>query len=203
LESPRYPRPHPKAENPHRTTDSPFTENPSLQTAPIASILQSCLKAAQPLSEALTKISVSDADGKSKRIQKVISALIKEKHISASLGDLEREKNSLILCIQEIDSYVMFTLYIWIYHLIRIRKLLHAIQITIEDVKTEVRQVSLVVNDSARDMKEVVQSLPEISENVRYMHQILPDVARDVQAIMQFTVRLIFLNYEEIGLTLM
>jgi hypothetical protein len=75
-------------------------ENPSLQTAPIASILQSCLKAAQPLSEALTKISVSDADGKSKRIQKVISALIKEKHISASLGDLEREKNSLILCIQ-------------------------------------------------------------------------------------------------------
>ena len=70
-------------------------------------------------------------------------------------------------------------------------------------MKTEVRQVSLVVNDSARDMKEVVQSLPEISENVRDMHQILPDVARDVQAIMQFTVRLIFLNYEEIGLTLM
>jgi NB-ARC domain len=178
-------------------------ENPSLQTAPIASILQSCLKAAQPLSEALTKISVSDADGKSKRIQKVISALIKEKHISASLGDLEREKNSLILCIQEIDSYVMFTLYIWIYHLIRIRKLLHAIQITIEDVKTEVRQVSLVVNDSARDMKEVVQSLPEISENVRDMHQILPNVARDVQAIVQFTVRLISPNYEKIGLILM
>jgi hypothetical protein len=94
-------------------------ENPSLQTAPIASILQSCLKTAQPLSEALTKISISDGDGKSKRIQKAIFALMKEKHISASLGDLEREKNSLILCIQEIDSYVMFTLYIWIYHLIR------------------------------------------------------------------------------------
>jgi hypothetical protein len=94
-------------------------ENPSLQTAPIASILQSCLKTAQPLYEALTKISISDGDGKSKRIQKIISALMKEKHISASLGDLEREKNSLILCIQEIDSYVMFTLYIWIYHLIR------------------------------------------------------------------------------------
>jgi hypothetical protein len=70
-------------------------------------------------------------------------------------------------------------------------------------VKTEVGQVSLVVNDTARDMKEVVQSLPEIAENVRDMHQILPDVARDVQAIMQFTVRLIFPNYEKIGLTLM
>jgi hypothetical protein len=128
---------------------------------------------------------------------------MKEKHISASLGDLEREKNSLILCIQEIDSYVMFTLYIWICHLIRIRELLHAIQITIEDVKTEVRQVSLVVNDSARDMKEVVQSLPEISENVRDMHQILPNVARDVQATVQFTVRLISPNYEKIGLILM
>jgi hypothetical protein len=59
------------------------------------------------------------------------------------------------------------------------------------------------VNDTARDMKEVVQSLPEISENVRNMHQILPDIARDVQEIMQFTVRLIFPNYEKIILTLM
>jgi hypothetical protein len=94
-------------------------ENPSLQTAPIASILQSCLKNAQPLYEVLTKISISDGDGKAKRIQKIISALMKEKHISASLSDLERQKNSLVLCIQEIDSYVMFTLYVWICHLIR------------------------------------------------------------------------------------
>jgi hypothetical protein len=69
-------------------------------------------------------------------------------------------------------------------------------------VKTEVGQVSLVVNDTARDMKEVVKSVPEISENIRDMHQILPDVARDVQAIMQFTVGHISPNYEKIGLTL-
>jgi hypothetical protein len=94
-------------------------ENPSLQTVLIASILGSCLETAEPLYEALDKISISDTDGKSKRIQKKISALTKEKHISASLGELEGAKNSLILCIQEIDSYVTFTLYIWMYDLIR------------------------------------------------------------------------------------
>ena len=81
-------------------------ENPSLQTELIASVLRSCLKTAEPLLETLTKISIEEGDGKLRKLQKISLALTKEKRITTSLADLEREKNSLILCIQEIDSYV-------------------------------------------------------------------------------------------------
>lgn len=79
-------------------------ENPALQTELIASVLRSCLKTAEPLLESLKKVSIVDGDGKLRKLQKVSSALTKEKYIASRLAELEREKNSLVLCIQEIDS---------------------------------------------------------------------------------------------------
>jgi hypothetical protein len=65
------------------------------------------------------KTSIVNGDGKLKKLQKVISALMNEKIPLPPLGP-RQGKTSLILCIKEIDSYViMFTLYIWIHYLTR------------------------------------------------------------------------------------
>ena len=80
-------------------------DNPSLQKkAYIASILESCGATAAKLLEILEKVAVKGEDGKVRKVQKAILSLLKEKETLHFFNDLEREKSSLILCIQEIDS---------------------------------------------------------------------------------------------------
>jgi hypothetical protein len=54
--------------------------------------------------ELLSRYVVTEADGKIKKIQKVLSVMLKEKEVTHFFDDLEREKSTLILCIQQIDS---------------------------------------------------------------------------------------------------
>jgi hypothetical protein len=42
-----------------------------------------------------------------KKAQKIFSSLLKEKEISSFFDDLEKKKTSIILCIEEINSYVV------------------------------------------------------------------------------------------------
>jgi hypothetical protein len=78
--------------------------NPSLQRDSIASALSTCLRTVQQFQEVLKKVSVAEDDGKFQRARKGFAAVVKEKEIVRFINDLEREKSSLILCIQEIDS---------------------------------------------------------------------------------------------------
>jgi hypothetical protein len=83
-------------------------QNPSLQKESVASILRTCLTGAEEIQRILEKVSVTDKDGKIKRILKALAATVKEKDIIALFNNLEREKSSLALCIQGIDSQVLW-----------------------------------------------------------------------------------------------
>jgi hypothetical protein len=79
-------------------------QNPSLQTASVASILSTCMQSADEVQGALKKVSATTKDGQLKKVQKALAAVMKEKEILALFHNLEREKTSLTLCIQEIDA---------------------------------------------------------------------------------------------------
>jgi hypothetical protein len=79
-------------------------QNPSVQTDSVASILGTCLRTARKLKEVLQKSLVIPKDGKIRKFQKGLMAIINEKDIITLFENLEREKSSLILCIQVCDS---------------------------------------------------------------------------------------------------
>jgi hypothetical protein len=80
-------------------------QNPSLQTDPVASSLDSCQNEAKRLLDILLKLSVAAGDGKTKKLWKALDGITKEKKILGHLGKLEQEKSSLVLRIATIDSY--------------------------------------------------------------------------------------------------
>lgn len=79
-------------------------QNPSLQTASVASLLNTCVRSAAEVQGLLKKVSVTTKDGQLKKVQKALTAVMKEKEILALFNHLEREKSSLTLCIHEIDA---------------------------------------------------------------------------------------------------
>jgi hypothetical protein len=79
-------------------------QSPSLQEESVVSILRTCLRQAADIQNLLKKVSVVDKDGQLKKIRKAFAAVMKEKEIDALFDNLEREKSSLALCIQEINS---------------------------------------------------------------------------------------------------
>lgn len=79
-------------------------QNPSLQTASVAAILSTCMRSAAEVQGILKKASATTKDGQLKKAQKVLTAVMKEKEILTLFNNLERDKSSLTLCIQEIDA---------------------------------------------------------------------------------------------------
>ena len=79
-------------------------QNTSLQTASVASILSTCMRTATQVQGILKKVSATTKDGQLKKVQKALTAVMKEKEILALFNNLEREKSSLTLCIHEIDA---------------------------------------------------------------------------------------------------
>jgi ribosomal protein L17 len=79
-------------------------QNPSLQTASVASILSTCMRSAAEVQGILKKVSTTTKDGQLKKVRKALTAVMKEKEILALFNNLEREKGLLTLCMQEIDA---------------------------------------------------------------------------------------------------
>lgn len=79
-------------------------QNPSLNHASIASVLDSCLSVTQPFQAMLQELSTSGQDGRFVRLQKAVLVVLKEKEIDRFFEQLERAKSSLIISIQRIDS---------------------------------------------------------------------------------------------------
>ncbi|KAE9363880.1 TPR-like protein [Stipitochalara longipes BDJ] len=130
------------------------TGNPALQKDSIASILHTCLGTAAQCLTTLKKASPTDGDGKLKKAQKVVRALMKENEIARLLEDLEREKASLVLCIHEIDS-----------------EKLHSIHIQVDEITTEIGKMTLAVNDTACHVERFSGVLPELSGNITNLHR--------------------------------
>jgi hypothetical protein len=78
--------------------------NPPLQTDLVWSILRSCAGEAEKLKEILANISTAAGDGKVRKLWKALDGVAKKKRILALFAILEREKSSLALCIETIDS---------------------------------------------------------------------------------------------------
>lgn len=79
-------------------------QNTSLQTALVASILSTCMRTAAQVQRILEKVSATTKDGQLMKVQKALTAVMKEKEILALFNNLEGEKSSLTLCIHEIDA---------------------------------------------------------------------------------------------------
>lgn len=79
-------------------------QNPALQTDSIASVLSTCLAYAKKLQSILIRLTPRTGSGKLTRLEKALMAVIKEGGITDLFRKLEREKTSLTLCIEEINS---------------------------------------------------------------------------------------------------
>jgi hypothetical protein len=78
-------------------------QNPGLQTDSVASVLETCLREVEELRRLLEKSLASERSHVIK-FQKAFFAVMNEKKVIALFQRLEREKVSLTLCIQEVDS---------------------------------------------------------------------------------------------------
>jgi len=74
--------------------------NAALQTEAIALVLSTCLSTAAKLKSVLEKM-------KGNRLKQAVLVMAKEKEIIGMFDDLEKEKSSLMLCIQEVDSRIL------------------------------------------------------------------------------------------------
>ncbi len=81
-----------------------FLQNPSLQTDSVASILGTCLLQTQQFQRILKEVAVTDSHSRFKTLKKSFEAMMKEKEIVQLFDNLEREKSSLMLCVQQIDK---------------------------------------------------------------------------------------------------
>lgn len=81
-------------------------KNPSLQTALVSSILNSCSNDANDLLDILRRVTPADEAYKPDKIWRALAAVSKEKTIIAHLAKLERGKSALVLCIETIDRQV-------------------------------------------------------------------------------------------------
>ena len=75
-----------------------------LQTQSVAGVLQACLATLRELDAILSSCLNRNTEGPSTRLKRNVTALLKEKDFDSLFGRLEREKTSLILCIQVIDA---------------------------------------------------------------------------------------------------
>jgi hypothetical protein len=80
-------------------------DNPPLQTDLVGSILRNCVSEAEKLLGILEEITTAARDGRARKFWKALDGVAREKRILALLVNLEREKSSLALCIEAIDSY--------------------------------------------------------------------------------------------------
>jgi len=79
-------------------------QNPGLQTDSVAAVLGDCLCEIQELRQLLDKSLTHEGSHTAVRIHKMIAALMNDKRVEAVFRRLERDKVSLALCIQEVDS---------------------------------------------------------------------------------------------------
>ncbi len=79
-------------------------QNPALQTDSVASILSTCLRLARKLQFILTQLIPVQGSGRASRLEKALTAVIKERDINELFEKLDREKTSLTVCIEEINS---------------------------------------------------------------------------------------------------
>lgn len=81
-----------------------IVKNTSLQTPEISSVVENCLRAAEDLKTCLGSYLATPQDGKRIKLRKAFAGVRGEKRIPSMLADLEREKSSLNLFIQNINS---------------------------------------------------------------------------------------------------
>lgn len=80
-----------------------FLQTPALQKDFIAAILIMCVQTAARLEKRLTKLVANDGETRVIKWKKSLQFVMADKKLNGIFDELEREKNSLILGIQQID----------------------------------------------------------------------------------------------------
>jgi hypothetical protein len=81
-----------------------FLHNASLQKDSVALVFDSCLQRSQELQSYLDDLSPDKSKGRLRKFKKAFKSVVKEYDTVVLFDCLEREKTSLMLCIQEIDK---------------------------------------------------------------------------------------------------
>jgi hypothetical protein len=81
-----------------------FLHNASLQKDSVALVLNTCLQRSQELQSYLDDMSPNKAKGRLRKFRRAFKSVVKEHDTAILFDSLEREKTSLMLCIQEIDE---------------------------------------------------------------------------------------------------
>lgn len=79
-------------------------QNPSLQSNTAGTILQNCIRVLGDLLKVLQDLTVDGTSGALKKTWKAVDGLRQEKRILELLEELEREKSSLMLVIENANS---------------------------------------------------------------------------------------------------
>lgn len=82
-------------------------ENRGLQTDSVASVLGTCLCEVHELRRLLQSCKAPDKSRSAVKFQKTLIAVMNGKKVRDLFERLDREKASLLLCVQEADSYVL------------------------------------------------------------------------------------------------
>jgi hypothetical protein len=80
-----------------------FLQTPSLQKDSIAALLTTCVQRAARFQKRLIKLIVSDGENRAIKWKKSFQFVMADKKLALILTELERDKSSLILGIQQID----------------------------------------------------------------------------------------------------
>lgn len=82
-------------------------QNPALQTLSVEFVLRNCLRQLSSIDDALRGLCAKIDDRTGSRMLKSVLAALKNDKFNKLFEDLEKHKATLILCIQDIDSYVI------------------------------------------------------------------------------------------------
>jgi len=80
-----------------------FLQTPALQKNSFAAILITCMQKAVKFEKRLTKLAVTDGETRVIKWKKSLQFVMADKKMNGILDELERDKSSLILGIQQID----------------------------------------------------------------------------------------------------
>ena len=142
---------------------------PSLQTPVVASILTSLISEVKALQGIVLKASAGATAGKAKTYWKSLETVLKGQRIASVCARLEKEKNSLTLCIATIDS-----------------ELLHSLNLEVVKIQCRVDSVFKelsVIRDTAQGVTCVLEDMPKLTSQIRDLHSGIPDIANNVMTV--------------------
>ncbi|KAN0095792.1 hypothetical protein V8E51_016503 [Hyaloscypha variabilis] len=134
-----------------------------LQTREVHAILVACLATTEDLNKILANISPKEK-GLLKRTLQSVKVVHRDDKILILLDRIEKQKSLLALCIHQLDAAQLETL-----------------SIEVSEIRTELGNTAIVINDTAEHVKTLVDITPAIADQVQELSQNVPGLLGRIQ----------------------